>query len=261
MQQNNEFSFTLNGPTLNVRKVEHFDGLEGGLYRRIFIAHNGLWYAELQSEPEQDYDEYFRKALDAASILIGATIYECVDLATVAISPQIGKNCVVVAPSGVYAIQVTGNLLPMQMSGAVYQQSHFQSPYPHNQPWWDQKKSPAPLYHRNSMNVKPAGFQSNKPLAATVVNIPHVTYDGVFTEHGGFLHWCSDARGHVTPMPVINPTISFDDRMLLENVLRSMIQNHQHSYPFGMVAPTYGYTSDDPEQHRFGTSEDPVGPQ
>lgn len=261
MQPNNVFSFSLNGPTLSVRKVENFEGLEGGLYRRIFIAKNGLWYAELQSEPEQDYDTYFRKALDAAFILIGSCVYECVDLAVVAISPQIGKNCVVVTPGNIYAFEITGTLLPMQISpGYCKQPTTFQPAYPHNQPWFGQQAAEQMLYHRNSMNVKPAGFQSNKPLAATVVNIPHVTYDGVFTEHGGFLHWCSDARGHVTPMPVINPTISFDDRMLLENVLRIMIQNHQHSYPFGIVTPTYGYTSDDPEQHRFGTSEDPIHP-
>lgn len=253
MQQNNEFSFTLNGPTLKVCKVDHFDGLEGGLYRRIFIAHNGLWYAELQSEPAQDYDEYFRKALDAASILIGATIYECVDLAIVAISPQIGKNCVVVAPGGVYAIQVTGNLLPMQISGAVYQRSQtagWTPPITHGQAFAGHlgayRPVDPPMHHSSNYGQQ--------------VIIPGVPYSGIFIENGGFIHWSPTDRGHSSAIPVINPMLSFEDRMMLEYMLRAMIQNQQRTYTGGVVTPTYGYTSEDPEQHRFGTSEDPVSP-
>lgn len=251
MQQNNEFSFTLNGPTLNVRKVEHFDGLEGGLYRRIFIAHNGLWYAELQSEPEQDYDAYFRKALDAASILIGATTYECVDLAVVAISPQIGKNCVVVAPNGVYSIGVTGNLLPMQISGAMYTppQAVNRTPsFTHGQAFvrhLDNYRPVTPTAHYSARNSQQ-------------VTIPGVIHLGIFIENNGFLHWLAAERGHVTPMPVINPTLSFEDRIELEKILREMIRalGIQHSYPqpCGFVERPDVFTSNDPKQHRFDMS-------
>lgn len=136
MQQHDKFSFELNGPTLNVHKVDHFDGLVGGLYCRILIAQNGLWYAELDTPSEQDYDEYFHKALETACILVGSTVYEHTDLALVAISPQLGANRAVVSAGGIYTFTASGHLFPMQISGAMYQQPagqmNYQGPMQHH---------------------------------------------------------------------------------------------------------------------------------
>lgn len=253
MQPNNVFSFSLNGPTLNVRKVENIEGLEGGLYRRIFIAQNGLWYAELDASPEQDYDGYFRKALDSASILIGDTIYECVDLALVSISPQIGKNCAVVAPHGIYSIEIAGGLFPMQISGAMYA-----PPHPTN---WAPPTTHGQAFAQHFGGYRPTPAHAYYPAKyGQQVIVPGINHLGIFTDRGGFLHWLIAERGHATPVPVINPTLSFEDRMELEKIFREMIRalGTQHSYPqpCGFVERPDVFTSNDPEQHRFNMSDD-----
>lgn len=246
MQQHNKFSFALNGPTLNVHKVEHFEGLESGLYRRVFIAQNGLWYAELDAPPEQDYEEYFRKALDAASILIGATVYECLDLALVAISPRLGVNCAVISVGGIYAVVDSGHLFPLEMTGAMYHTPISHQP----QGFARQMDYRGPMFMGDYQPVVPPqqyGYQV-PPIMSEVIIPGMRSAGGKLVDHGGFLHWVPSGAHRPKPIPVVNPTIGFEARMDMEQTIRQALALLQRNGYYPLSPQSY--------QHRFDMSGD-----
>lgn len=236
MQQHTEFSFAMNGPRLNVRKVEDLDGLLAGPYCRILIAPNGLWYAELESETDQNHDAYFIKALDAAKILICATIYECVDLVDVDISSQIGRHCAIVTSNGIYARSI-GGILPLQIAGAMCHKE-FARQMDYRGPMFMGDYQPV---------VPPQQYGYQVPPIMNEVIIPGIrSAGGKLVDHGGFLHWVPSGAHRPKPIPVVNPTVGFETRLDLEQTIRQALTLLQRN----------GYYPSSPQsyQHRFDMS-------